>query len=214
MFVQLSLDLFTRFNDASANNSILTSLNHIKSSTHLLGELCRCLNNKSTPIQLYYIKFLIRLFRINFKNNNTQSISNSQISNSLFQTQFEIINSWLDDYNANTVHKLVIEYLYQYSSLLGLKQQQQSINSFSLFKGLIVLLNQTLKFISTYLTDGKLCDCLIDIINDKLKTPKGNFHDDIKSFRKLLLTILLITPKRQKSPRLQNTLKMEQHSRN
>lgn len=166
MFVQLSLDLFTRFNDASANNSILTSLNHIKSSTHLLGELCSCLNNKSTPIQLYYIKYLIRLFRINFKNNNTQSISNSQISNSLFQTQFEIINSWLDDNNANTVHKLVIEYLYQYSSLLGLKQQQQSINSFSLFKGLIVLLNQTLKFISTYLTDGKLCDCLIDIINE------------------------------------------------
>ena len=55
---------------------------------------------------------------------------------------------------------------------------------------------------------------LIDIINDKLKTPKKNFHEDIKSFRKLLLTILLITPKRQKSPRLQNTLKMEQHSRN
>jgi hypothetical protein len=128
LFLMISLEIYIRYNNGQANtNSILTSPNHLSKSIKLLNSLAHAIhqNNDSILIKLIYAQFLVKLFRINFKNNQMRLKENLIISNSLFLDQFSIFKSAFNDKSAAAVNEqlvelsvqLAVDYLFEYSNL-------------------------------------------------------------------------------------------------
>ena len=180
LFLMISLEIYIRYNNGQANtNSILTSSNHLSKSIKLLNSLAHAIhhNNDSILIKLIYAQFLVKLFRINFKNNQMRLKENLIISNSLFQDQFSIFNLAINDKSAAAANEqlvelsvqLAVDYLFEYSNLITINKQ-----SIQLFSNLINLFSQTCKFICENLTDkhqvwmSRLNEILNQVINFKV----------------------------------------------
>jgi len=177
LFLTISLEVYIRYNNGQANtNSILTSSTHLSKSIRILNSLAQAIhhNNDSLLIKHIYAQFLVKLFRINFKNNQMRLKENLIISNSLIHDQFSIFNSAIHKSSPNDqlielVVQLVVDYLFECSNLISINKQ--SIQTFS---NLIILFSQTCKFICDNLTDkqavciNRLNETLNQVISFKL----------------------------------------------
>lgn len=113
--IQICLNLYIRFNDGT-NNSILTSTNSI------FIQFCQILFNnfsKCDQIKLVYLKFLEKIFKINFENLSKKTPLPQNVSNKFFLENFNIIETKIQTSQENKLFylKIIINYLYECSRL-------------------------------------------------------------------------------------------------
>ena len=181
VFTLICLDLLVKFNDGNANSFLVPSIkpDNKRSKMSILNELCTILFQTKLPdnsqLKIIYLKFLIKLFDLNFKNLIKQNLPNSlkAVSNAIFLCQFNIIQSSKEITILSNLLRLTIEYIYNFALSCGLVTNSRSKNTttpnIASFTAVLSLLEPTASFIIAHLhltTDGlytKVIDIIVEI---------------------------------------------------
>ena len=220
----ICLNLYIKYNDGT-NNTILNDKNNNKSL--VLNTFCDSIFNKVNNdqsdsqniniIRLIYLKFLNKLFKLNFKNlnNKTSSMKSTtspiignlptqssivfkQASNHLFIEQFKLIS--LQNFNNNVdqliyIVKMIVNYLYNFAksfkfitdSSLFKSNYYNSTNMYS-FECLVQLLNETLTFLFDNIL--KLDEELVILKNDQNFFDFNKYKINNKYWKRLTMILI------------------------